>query len=203
LILSYKAFFLFLDISDSENIELNEDNILENNSENAGDVKRPKHHFLKRKLQQSNISTPKKEESLLPSTPKSLKRYSLSFKQSDSSSEVKPLLNLCEKLVQQYLDEITRKLEEISVVDSRWDERLKSIHLLHSIVITPCSNLSDKTTTFSSHPVFVNAVTNTLLRSCLIKQFSDGRSSMIKSFCECIASIAYHSGVCVVFLLIY
>jgi hypothetical protein len=200
----FKVDFLFLGIPNLENVKSNEENASENNNLIPGDERQLiRRQFLRRKLQTSNISTPKKEETTLTSTPKSSKRHSLMSKQNDSNSSINPLLNLTEKVLQQYLDEITRKLEEISVVDSKWDERLKSIQLLHSISVTTWASSDEKPQTFSSHPIFINAVTNSLLRVYLSKQFSDGRSSMIKSFCECVSSIASHAGVCSALFLLF
>jgi hypothetical protein len=110
-----------------------------------------------------------------------------------SSLSVHQLPYLSEKQLQQHIDEITKKLGSISVVDSEWEERLNSIKLLHAIAITPQNELSNLF--FCTHPVFINALSSSPLRNALKKQFTDARSGMIKCVCDCLGSIAYHCGV--------
>jgi hypothetical protein len=121
------------------------------------------------------------------------------------------LSDLSEKQLRLYLDEIQDKLNSYSIVNSKWEERLKSIKLLHSIAITPlqidhCLNISSFCgqipSFYSSHPLFISALTCNLsassttstthvpLKILLSKQFADGRSFFIKSLCECLSDIA-------------
>jgi hypothetical protein len=111
-----------------------------------------------------------------------------------SKLDVSPLPQLSENDLQHHLDEITKKLESTSIVDSEWEGRLNSIKLLHAIAITPQNKTSNST--FCTHPIFVHALSSMSLRNSIKKQFEDARSTLVKAMCDCLNAIACYSGVC-------
>ncbi|KAA6379748.1 MAG: hypothetical protein EZS28_024725 [Streblomastix strix] len=85
------------------------------------------------------------------------------------------------------LEDIATTLQSIPVQDKKWNERMSSLNLLHALAYNHAA---------SKFPhIFIPALQGqSKLKIALSKQFSDGRSALIKELCDSISSIAIDAG---------
>jgi hypothetical protein len=119
---------------------------------------------------------------------------SSSSSSSSSTANVLPLPYLSEKELLFHLNQISTTLNSISVKDANWTDRYNAFRLLHSIAVTPITNsnidvndnniINNNILYFCSHPIYLSTLSSSSFKPLLLKQFSDARSSMIKSLCD-------------------